>query len=132
MLGRLAKVAVRQQRLAPQLTKRSFVNSRAAFGGHAAHESHDGGDHGHDHGHGHGHDEPHVPEFYDKLGRGCLIVCYLWIFYRVKEDKGQLFGMYKPWLDEHHHEHIEYKIEGHGDMPMLVSHDDDEEEEDDE
>ncbi len=78
------------------------------------------------------HDEPHVPEFYDKLGKGCLIVAYLWIFYRVKEDKGQLFGMYKPWLDEHHHEHIEYQFEGHGEVPVIVKHDDHDEEDEDE
>jgi hypothetical protein len=130
MLSRLGRVVARQQRFAPQVATRSFGNSRATFGGHAPHDSHGHDDHGHGHGH---HDEPHVPEFYDKLGRGCLIFAYLWIFYRIKEDKGQLFGLYKPWLDEHHHEHIEYHLEEVGTMPLLVTHDDhDHEEEDDE
>jgi hypothetical protein len=29
------------------------------------------------------------------LGKCMLVSCYLWIFYRIKEDKGQLFGLYK-------------------------------------
>jgi hypothetical protein len=40
---------------------------------------------------GGGHGEPHVPEGYDLLGKTMLVSCYLWIFWRVKEDKGQIF-----------------------------------------
>lgn len=130
MLSRLGRVIVQKQRLVPQMAARTFVSSKADFGGHSAHDGHD--DHGHgDHGHGHS-DEPHVPEFYDKLGKGCLIAAYLWIFYRFKQDKGQLFGIYKPWLDEHHHEHIEYQFEGTGDYPAIVQHESHEDDEDEE
>jgi hypothetical protein len=80
------------------------------------------------------HHEPQVPVFHDRLGKGCLVVCFLWIMYRFKEDKGQMFGFYKPWLHEHHHEHIQYTEGGlAGDaMPLLVEHGDDEDEEDEE
>jgi hypothetical protein len=51
-----------------------------------------------------------VPEGYAKLGKFCLVVTYLWVFYKLKEDKGQLFGFYKPWLHEHEHEeHIQFQ-----------------------
>jgi hypothetical protein len=40
--------------------------------------------------HGHHHHGPHVPEFYDRLAYSCLTVCFLWIMYRAKENKGQL------------------------------------------
>jgi hypothetical protein len=66
---------------------------------------------GSSHGHGH-HHEPHVPEGYAMVGKFCLITCYLWVMYRLKEDKGQLFGLYQPWLHEHHHEHIHYNWAG--------------------
>lgn len=104
---------------------------------HAHHDSHHHDDHhGHGHGHGHGHHEPHVPEFYDKLGKACLIVTYLWVMYRFKEDKGQFFGLYQPWLHEHHHEHLHYELGSeHGDtMPTLAEeeHEDVEEEEEEE
>lgn len=60
--------------------------------------------HGSGGGHGHGgHHEPKVPYWHEKVGRALLISTYLWIFWRLKEDKGQLFGLYKPW--EHEHEH---------------------------
>lgn len=77
------------------------------------------------HGHGH-HHEPHVPQFYDKLGKSFLLFAYLWILYRAKEDKGQLLGFYKPWLHEHEHEHYEFAEGGvHGDnVPGLVEHED--------
>ena len=40
---------------------------------------------------GGGNNEPHVPEFHDKLGKFCLTLTFLWIFYRAKENRGQLF-----------------------------------------
>ena len=40
---------------------------------------------------GGGNNEPHVPEFHDKLGKFCLTMTFLWIFYRAKENRGQLF-----------------------------------------
>lgn len=92
-----------------------------------------GHDHGHSaggHGHGHGHHEPHVPEFYGKLGKFCLVSTYLWFFYRLKQDNGQLFGLYQPWLHEHHHEHLHFVDNGAGEIPQLEEHDDEEEDED--
>lgn len=90
---------------------------------------------GHDHGHGgHGHHahEPHVPEFYGALGKFCLVSTYLWFFYRLKQDNGQLFGLYQPWLHEHHHEHLHYVDGGAGEAPQLEEHDHDDEDEEDE
>ena len=58
----------------------------------------------HGDGHGHGHEDFHVPEFHAKLGKVVLVTTYLWILYRFKEDRGQIFGLYKPWLYEHHNE----------------------------
>lgn len=111
---------------------RAFGQTKTTFGG-AAHDAHGHDAHGHDdHGHGHGHSEPHAPEGYAKLGKACLIACYLWIFYRAQQDKGQLFGFYLPWLHEHEHEH-EPVFQEAGDlgdtMPTVVE---EEEEEDDE
>ena len=57
---------------------------------------------------GNDHHGPHVPEGYKMLGDGVLLVGWLWIMYRLKKDNGLLFGLYKPWLEEHHHEHIHY------------------------
>ncbi len=84
------------------------------------------GGHDHGHGHGHGHHEPHVPEFYGKLGKFCLVSTYLWFFYRLKQDNGQLFGLYQPWLHEHHHEHLNFIDAGAGDMPELEEHEEEE------
>ncbi|KAJ1439700.1 hypothetical protein B484DRAFT_443823 [Ochromonadaceae sp. CCMP2298] len=87
-----------------------------------------------------GHHGPHVPEFYDKLGKGLLLTAYLWIMYKLKEDKGQLFGYYQPWLHEHdhddHEEHLQFEYaegeEGWG-VPLLKEeHEEEEEEEEDE
>ncbi len=73
---------------------------------------------------GHGHHGPHVPEGYDKLGKFCLVVTYLWIFYKLKEDKGQLFGFYKPWLHEHEAEQrYQFVCDGLAGMPTLVDSD---------
>ena len=39
----------------------------------------------------HSHHDLHVPEFYDKLGKFCLTFTFFWIFYRFKENNGQIF-----------------------------------------
>eukprot|EP00607_Mallomonas_marina_P009958 CAMPEP_0182420850 /NCGR_PEP_ID=MMETSP1167-20130531/5935_1 /TAXON_ID=2988 /ORGANISM="Mallomonas Sp, Strain CCMP3275" /LENGTH=91 /DNA_ID=CAMNT_0024597353 /DNA_START=148 /DNA_END=423 /DNA_ORIENTATION=+ len=82
-----------------------------------------------------GHHEPHFPVFYDNLGKGMLIACFLWIFYRAKENKGQLFGFNLPWLEGHEHEHHHFVQQGLGDaMPQLAeeeNHDDEESDESD-
>jgi hypothetical protein len=49
--------------------------------------------------------EPHIPEGYNTIGKWLSVTAFFWIFYRAKENKGQLFGLYAPWLDEHHHPH---------------------------
>ena len=81
-------------------------------------------------GHGHGHG-PHIPEFHDKLGKFCLVSAFFWIMYRAKDNKGQIFGWYQPWLHSHEHEHLHYVIGGEqGDaMPTLEEHEEEEEEE---
>lgn len=82
---------------------------------------------------GGGGNEPHVPEFHDKLGKFCLTLTFLWIFYRAKENRGQLFGMYLPWLDNHHHAHLHFvNSETNDTMPQLSEHEEEEEEEEDE
>lgn len=67
-----------------------------------------GSSHDHGHGHGHGPQELHVPEFHAKLAKAVLLTTYLWILYRFKEDRGQILGLYKPWLHEHHHVHYHF------------------------
>jgi hypothetical protein len=72
----------------------------------------------------HSHDGPHVPEGYAKLGKFCLVITYLWVFYKLKEDKGQLFGFYKPWLHEHEHEeHVQFQGIV-GEMPTIADDED--------
>jgi hypothetical protein len=44
-------------------------------------------------------------KFHTNVGKALLIVTYLWIFYRFKQDGPQLFGFYKPWEHDHDHEH---------------------------
>ena len=70
--------------------------------------------------------EPHVPEGYDMLGKVMLVSCYLWIFYRIKEDKGQLFGLYKPWEHEHEHTHMHFVQEGNN-APVPAEEDEEDE-----
>ena len=105
--------------------RRGLNNLSAAFGRFS--RKFGGSSNGHGHGHGHGHEDFHVPEFHAKLGKVVLVSTYLWILYRFKEDRGQIFGIYKPWLHEHHHEHLHYtESENEGDsMPILVEHEDD-------
>lgn len=81
-----------------------------------------------------GHHGPHVPEFHDKLGQFVLVTGFVWIMYRARENKGQLFGLYEPWLHEHHHEHHHYVKGGeNGDsMPTLEEHEEHDDEHDDE
>mmetsp|Transcript_1471 Transcript_1471/g.2415 ORF Transcript_1471/g.2415 Transcript_1471/m.2415 type:complete len:107 (-) Transcript_1471:108-428(-) len=77
-----------------------------------------------------GHHGPHVPEFYDKLGKYCLVTAYVWVMYKLKQDNGQLFGYYQPWLHEHDHEHFHFTTEdedGFG-VPQLAEEEDDDEE----
>lgn len=93
-----------------------------------------GNSHGHDE-HGHGHDAhhhgPHVSEPHAKAAKFVLIAAYLWVMFRFKEDNGQIFGYYQPWLHEHHHDHYHF-IEGENGRPKLVhSHDDEEDDDDD-
>ena len=78
----------------------------------------------------------HAPEGYKKIGTFVLLTGYLWIMYRLKEDKGALFGMYKPWLHPHEHAEHTHFVEGgdFGDtMPTLTEseeHDDDDDDDD--
>ena len=129
-LLRFSKSLHQYANLSKNILTRNFNNMKIAQGG-AHHDSHahDKHDHGHHDDH-HGHDEPHVPKFYDKLGKFCLLTCYLWIFHRLREDKGQLFGLYKPWEHEHEHSHLEYQLsDDHGAAPTLAEHEEEEEEE---
>lgn len=133
MLSRVSRLLLKKQQNAVLNAGRAFGSTKfVAGGGHHAgdHTSHGPGDHGHG-SHGHHADEPHVPEFYDRLGKFMLITAYLWIFYRLKEDKGQLFGFYQPWLHEHEHEEVpNYQDAGdEGDsMPTLPEREEDDEE----
>jgi hypothetical protein len=82
-----------------------------------------------------GHHGPHVPEFYDKLGKGLLLTAYLWIMYKFKQDNGQLFGYYQPWLHEHEHTHMHFTYaEGEEEfgVPLLLEEEKEEEEEEEE
>lgn len=136
MLSRVSSLLLKRQSNAARCAGRAFGSTKfAAGGGHHESEkaSHGHGDHGHS-SHGHHADEPHVPEFYDKLGKFMLITTYLWVFYRLKEDKGQLFGFYQPWLHEHaHEEEPQYQIAGdYGDsMPTLPEEEEEEDGEED-
>lgn len=83
-------------------------------------------------GHGHVHG-PHVPEAHALVGKCLLIMTYLWVMYRLKEDKGQLFGFYKPWLHEHEHDHEEqvvYIKGGIGELSTIQEYSDDDDEDD--
>ena len=77
-------------------------------------------------GHGHGHDTFHAPPFATAVGKGLSIVCYLWIMFSFKANKGQIFNLYHPWLHEHEHHHFHYKTEAIGSVPILDSHEDEE------
>ena len=72
---------------------------------------------------------PHVPEGYDKLGKLVLVSAFFWIFYRARENKGQLFGLYAPWLDVHDHAHHHFEREDLDSIPEIAHADHDEEEE---
>lgn len=53
--------------------------------------------------------DPHVPQFYNVLGKSCLIATYLWVFFSFKANNGQILGIYQPWLHEHEHEHHSFE-----------------------
>ena len=83
---------------------KSSHNEHSHGVGHNQDHSKDSHGHGHSkdsHGddHSHGHDEPHVPVFYDNLGKACIVFCLLWVFYRAKENNGQLFVRFKIALN---------------------------------
>lgn len=90
---------------------------------------HMGGGHGASHG-------PHIPEGYAKIGKFVLVSGFFWIMYRAKENRGQLFGLYAPWLDEHEHTHHHFVAKGEGgdgsEMPSLEEEHSDEEEHEEE
>eukprot|EP01041_Mallomonas_annulata_P007544 gene7544-15453_t len=129
--GRLYRKAVNQVQL--RLFGAAHGNNTHAHAhndGHGQHDSH--GDHGHHDSHGgHGHHEPHIPVLHDMVGKGMLITCFLWIFYRFKENNGKIFGFNLPWLEEHEHEHFHFVHEDAGSMPTLSEDDEDEHEEHD-
>ena len=53
--------------------------------------------------------------------------------YRFKQDNGQIFGYYQPWLHEHEHEHeVQYHEGDDFSVPTLVAHEEEYEEVDDE
>lgn len=56
----------------------------------------------------------HSPEPYNSVGKGLLVLTFLWVFYRAKENKGQIFGLYYPWLDTHGHD----DHDSHDDHPL--------------
>jgi hypothetical protein len=97
------------------LSLRKYIRpSRPVFGGGGGHQG--------------GHDEPHIPVGHARLGKALMCFTFLWIFYRAKQDKGQLFGLYYPWLDEHEHEpEFKFTRDGTGSVPFLVEHEDEEE-----
>mmetsp|Transcript_19358 Transcript_19358/g.18697 ORF Transcript_19358/g.18697 Transcript_19358/m.18697 type:complete len:120 (+) Transcript_19358:257-616(+) len=69
---------------------------------------------------GHNSNEPSVPILHDRMGKGLLIFMYLWVFSSIRANKGQLVGLYEPWLHPHEHEeHVHFEHAGdHGDnMP---------------
>ena len=72
---------------------------------------------------------PHVPEGYDKLGQLVLVSAFFWIMFRARENKGQLFGLYAPWLHEHDHAHHHFEREELDSIPELAHADHDDEEE---
>lgn len=75
-------------RAATQTKFTSIGAVRAMGGGHgssAKSSSHDANAHDHHD------DEPHVSQVHYQASRFLLVSCYLWIMWRIKEDKGQLF-----------------------------------------
>jgi hypothetical protein len=143
MLRRIGTTAIR--RVTQMNQTKPFVRclGSAAHGhaaaGHKDAHGHDDGHHGahdahhddHHDDHGHDHHGPHIPEGYEKAGKFCLVTAYLWVFYKLKEDKGQLFGLYQPWLHEHEHTHYHYVQEEEFGTPKLhVEHEEEEDEED--
>ena len=52
--------------------------------------------------------------------------------YQARENKGQLFGLYQPWLHEHAHDHTHFEQDDLNSPPKVAEHHDDDEEHDDE
>jgi hypothetical protein len=77
--------------------------------------------------------QPEVPILHDRVGKGLLIFMYLWVFSSIRANKGQLVGLYEPWLHPHEHdEHVHFAHAGdHGDnMPTLHEEEEHDEEHD--
>jgi len=75
---------------------------------------------GHHDAHHHSH-EPHISKGHTQVGKALLVGTYLWVLFKLKQDNGQLFGLYRPWLHEHEHEHEINFVGGEteSDMPLL-------------
>lgn len=67
-----------------------------------------------------------LPEAHAAVGKFYMVLASLWVMYMFKEDRGKLFGFYKPWLDHHHDHshHLSYKEEDLLAMPVLEEHHD--------
>jgi hypothetical protein len=61
-----------------------------------------------------------APEPHTTIGKYLLITAFLWFFYQAKENKGAIFGFYKPWLHEHEHTHFHYEKGELGSRPKYV------------
>jgi hypothetical protein len=83
------------------------------------------------HGHGPapkpGRVELHAPVIETYIGNGLQVVMWFWIFYCAKENKGQIFGLYQPWLHphEHHAVKVKYTTDEQGRVEFHDNEDDD-------
>jgi hypothetical protein len=88
---------------------------------------------------GHSHEPPGtaayepapIPAIHTQIGKGFMVLMWVWVMYQMTEDNGKLFGLYKPWLDAHHdHEpHVKFVLEDElsDAAPVTVLIDEDEE-----
>ena len=66
---------------------------------------------------------PHVAPIHKNMGTTMMVVMWLWLFYRAKEDGMSVLGLREPWEHGGGHRHVDvgtinYESPGVGEMPV--------------
>ena len=73
---------------------------------------------------------PHVAPIHKNMGTTMMVVMWLWLFYRAKEDGMSVLGLREPWEHGGSHgatvntDNIKFKVTGVGEIPVLDTEDD--------
>ena len=71
---------------------------------------------------------PHVAPIHKKMGTTMMVVMWLWLFYRAKEDGMSVLGLREPWEHGGHHPSsvntdVSFESAGVGEIPQVAEED---------